>query len=647
MQMLATQLDFTDRVSPLPEGVSQEVFDVAKTVKCPQTAAQIFDQLEPVLQQYRADKNIALAYGLLMEKRGTEKDMRSVWDQFQSRFPDDGLALRMLMRWHRREGRVEDGIDHIAQHYPDCWRKLSGAKIAFPALMELKAWAELDQLWATISAFHPRDRSLRMEYIKALLAQLRFFEAAEVAKTVEGHDRMGRASQELFAEVKCKAGMMAKYNLSHSATVIDEIFARAPVPRKTTRMQRAVFFSGQLGTGGAERQMTRIASAFNKRSDAADALSPEVWVKHASAATGADFYLPMLKDAGVPTRVLSEEKQVAIEALDGITPQLGELIGLLSPDIRRHTCQLIALFRQNKTDVTYLWQDGAIVQSAIAAILAGVPRIVTSFRGLPPNLRPTFLRDEMPVLYKALARLPHVTLTANSKKAATAYEDWLSLPPGTVVVIPNAVDAMPPDGDESDQDLWFDILDKSELCTKTVLGVFRYDSNKRPLQWIEAAARYLKTHDDTRFVILGNGALFPEAEALIDRLGLSNRIFAVGIRSNVGFYMHRADLLMHLAQMEGLPNVLIESQLVGTPVLATPAGGTSEVVEHAITGAILTEADTLPEQELDIALAGLLADQNLLARFGAAAMERSRDRFSVDTILKRTTDLFNTIEQAG
>jgi glycosyltransferase involved in cell wall biosynthesis len=121
----------------------------------------------------------------------------------------------------------------------------------------------------------------------------------------------------------------------------------------------------------------------------------------------------------------------------------------------------------------------------------------------------------------------------------------------------------------------------------------------------------------------------------------------VGIRSNVGFYMHRADLLMHLAQMEGLPNVLIESQLVGTPVLATPAGGTSEVVEHAITGAILTEADTLPEQELDIALAGLLADQNLLARFGAAAMERSRDRFSVDTILKRTTDLFNTIEQAG
>ena len=319
----------------------------------------------------------------------------------------------------------------------------------------------------------------------------------------------------------------------------------------------------------------------------------------------------------------------------------------MSPDIRRHTCQLIALFRQNKTDVTYLWQDGAIVQSAIAAILAGVPRIVTSFRGLPPNLRPTFLRDEMPVLYKALARLPHVTLTANSQKAATAYEDWLSLPPGTVVVIPNAVNAMPPDGDESDQDLWFDILDKSEPCTKTVLGVFRYDSNKRPLQWIESAARYLKTHDDTRFVILGNGALFPEAEALIDSLGLSHRIFAVGIRSNVGFYMHRADLLMHLAQMEGLPNVLIESQLVGTPVLATPAGGTNEVVEHGITGAILTEADILPEQELDIALAGLLADQNLLARFGAAAMERSSDRFSVDTILKRTTDLFNTIEQAG
>ncbi|WP_417210290.1 glycosyltransferase [Antarctobacter sp.] len=646
MVSLAEQLDFSGNGQPLPDGVSQEIFDLSRNITQAEMAADILKRLEPVLKDYRADRNIALACGLLLEKTRTERDMRSLWDDLQGRYPDDALALRMLMRWYRRDGRVDDGIDHIARLYPDCWRTLSQARIALPGLVELKAWEELDQLWQTLSVLHPRDRSLRMDYIKALLEQSRFIDAAEVAKGVYARERMGRASQEMLARVEQKAGMMAKFNLSHSATVIDEIFARAPVPRKSARAKRIVFFSGQLGTGGAERQMTRIACAFKERSTQSASPSPEVWVKHANPATGADFYRPMMNDAGVPVRVLAEEREIAVAELDGISAELAELIDLLAPDVHRYTCQLIRHFRAHQTDVAYLWQDGGIVQSAIAAVLAGVPRIVTSFRGLPPNLRPTFFREELPVLYSALARMPHVTLTANSQKAATAYEEWLNLAPGAVQVIPNAVNVMSADGDESDKALWYDILSQTEPCTKTVLGVFRFDTNKRPLQWIETAARYLSKHDDTRFVMLGDGALLPEARALIETLGLSHRVFAVGIRSNVGFYMHRADLLMHLAQMEGLPNVLIESQLVGTPVLATPAGGTDEVVEQGVTGVILSDANEIPEQELDTELERLLADADRLARLGATAMAHSTDRFSVETILNRTTDLFTTIEQA-
>ncbi|MBT53917.1 MAG: hypothetical protein CMF72_11060 [Mameliella sp.] len=644
MVSLAEQITLTSSGLPLPDGVSQEIFDLSRNIKRSEMAADILKRLEPVLRDYRTDRNIAVACGLLLEKTGTERDMRSLWDQLQGRYPEDGLALRMLMRWYRRDGRVADGIDHIARLYPDCWRTLSQARIALPGLAELKAWDELDQLWATLSVLHPQDRSLRMDYIKALLEQSRYIDAAAVAKGVYARERMGRASQEMLATVEHKAGMMAKYNLSHSATVINEIFARSPSPRQMACAPKIVFFSGQLGTGGAERQMTRIACAFKERSTKANSPSPEVWVKHTNPATGADFYRPMMAEAGVPVRVLAEERQIQTAELGGISAELAELIDLLAPDVHRHTCQLLRHFRAHQTDVAYLWQDGGIVQSAIAAVLAGVPRIVTSFRGLPPNLRPTFYRDELPVLYSALARMPHVTLTANSQRAAAAYEDWLDLAPGTVQVIPNAVNVMTSDGDATDTALWSDILSQTETCIKTVLGVFRFDSNKRPLQWVETAARYLARHDDTRFVMLGDGALLPETRALIDELGLSHRIFAVGIRSNVGFYMHRADLLMHLAQMEGLPNVLIESQLVGTPVLATPAGGTDEVVEHGLTGIILSDADAIPEQELDTALATLLADPEQLARLGATAMAHSVDRFSVETILNRTTDLFNTIE---
>ena len=99
---------------------------------------------------------------------------------------------------------------------------------------------------------------------------------------------------------------------------------------------------------------------------------------------------------------------------------------------------------------------------------------------------------------------------------------------------------------------------------------------------------------------------------------------------------------MHLGQMEGLPNVLIEAQLAGTPVLATPAGGTDEVVSSGLTGVLLSEAQRLPEAELDRVLSEMLADPPRLAEMGTAAKEHSGERFAEETILRRTNELFET-----
>ena len=643
MQLVSQKLNFASDAAPLPAGFSDEIYGVSLSINCPKMAKEVFDKLEPILKKYRADQSLAIACGLLIEKQRFEQGMQTVWDDLQSLYPDDLMALRMLMRWYRRDGNTKAGIEHINTLFPGSWHSLTQVSKAILGFSELKAWAEIDRIMATILVLHSQERSIRMAYVKVLNEQSRFVDAARVAEHVENQDRMGKASQKLLNRVDHNAALMQKYNRTNAADIIEDIIEQADAPRKATSLKQLVFFSGQLGTGGAERQMTRIACAYHKSTEEGHlaALKPQIWVKHATAATGADFYLPQLQEAGVTTRILADEPDVDLSDLDELSDEVKELIKLLAPDVRRHTCQLIANFRENNTDVAYLWQDGGIVQSAIAAVLAGVPRIVTSFRGLPPNLRPNFYRDELPVLYSALARLPNVTLTANSQKTATAYEEWLSLNAGDVVVIPNAIHAILPDGDESDHAFWGDIMTASEPCTKTVLGVFRFDANKRPLEWIKTAARYLEKHSDTRFVILGNGVLYEESKTLIEELGLSDRIFLAGIRSNVGFYMYRADLLMHLAQMEGLPNVLIEAQLAGTPVLATPAGGTDEVVSDKETGIILSTADELPEQELDQELDALLSNPDKLALLGAAAMTHSGERFSVETILNRTTELFN------
>ena len=647
MRALSDQLNFSPEAAPLPDGFSEQVYECSRRIADAGTARHLYDELRPLLSKYRADRAIAVACGLLLEKQRTGSGMREVWHDLQRLYPKDSTSLRMLMRWYRREGRVEAGIAHLKELFPRSWHNPAQACQAILGLSELRAWDEIDRIMETILFLHPDDRRSRMAYIKALSEQCRFLDAARVAESVSYRDRMGKASQDLLAQVERNAATLNRYGRIDTPSIINDILAKAAPPRRFTGADRVVLFSGQLGTGGAERQITRIACALRKRLDEGSRTSPapEVWVKHTNAATGGDFYVPMLAAAGVPTRVMTEETETSPADLESLSDEAKALIELLAPDIRRHTCQLVRLFKEHRTDVAYLWQDGGIVQSAIAAVLAGVPRIVTSFRGLPPNLRPNFYRDEMPVLYAALAKLPHVTFTANSQKAATAYEEWLSLPPGKVIVIPNAIPDLTAEGDDTDREYWSEVIARSETCTKTVIGVFRMDANKRPLQWIEAAARALKSKPDTRFVILGTGVLNSACERLIHDLSLTDRVFLAGVRSNVGFYMHRADLLMHLAEMEGLPNVLIESQIAGTPVLATPAGGTDEVVTNGETGILLSTATELPEAELDARLLELLSDDGKLARLGAAARSQSRERFSVGTILDRTIKLFNNFEQ--
>ena len=64
---------------------------------------------------------MAITCGLLFEKQRGDGSMRPLWDDLQSLYPDDMTALRMLMRWYRRDGRTEDGIEHIKGLYPGGW----------------------------------------------------------------------------------------------------------------------------------------------------------------------------------------------------------------------------------------------------------------------------------------------------------------------------------------------------------------------------------------------------------------------------------------------------------------------------------------------------------------------------------------------
>ncbi len=108
-----------------------------------------------------------------------------------------------------------------------------------------------------------------------------------------------------------------------------------------------------------------------------------------------------------------------------------------------------------------------------------------------PIDRPDRYRPEYDVIYKALLAADNVSLSVNSQFAASRFADWLGIDPGRIAVIRNGVTALPMVGDTTAQ-ARFERFDARTAPSSLTLGtVMRLDPNKRPLLWIDAAAKIL------------------------------------------------------------------------------------------------------------------------------------------------------------
>jgi glycosyltransferase involved in cell wall biosynthesis len=637
----------TDQGPPIE--VLKLASDGAAAKLTPDEAASLIGKLRPFIEAYREHEEFAVNCALLVEKLRDRVGMLEFWSSIHVRFPTSLIAVKLMMRWFRRLGQFDEGLQRLYQVCPAAKTDPDQAEIAFFGLIELKATSELDALMESAFANIADARNLRLRYAKFLLEYDRVGEARKVIEGLGETDNLGSAARTLVEKIRHFGQRTPGATLDRD-TLITRIVAlagRNPRPIPGRDLGGVVLFTGQLGAGGAERQMTRIATELHARHVLGIPVGGrvlrqpvQVCVRHASAHRSADFFLPTLREGGVKTTILADVRDPTVEGLGTISAELLGLMAQMPEDLRLQCRKLVPYFTQNQIDVAYLWQDGGVLAAAIAALIARVPRIAASFRGLPPNLRPELMRPEMPALFRALARLPQVVISTNSRTTARAYEDWLGLARGSIQVVYNACPDICADGDPQDELYWSGVVEQSPRCTKTVLGVFRFDPVKRPKLWAEVAARYCLDHPDTRFVVLGSGFEMDECRNLVAAHGIKDQIFFAGMRRNVGFYMHRADILLHLARMEGLPNVVIEAQLAGRAVLATPAGGTGEVIRDGETGVLLSSAEGVTSEEILAALARILENPATLARMGRAARECSATRFKVDAVLDETIKLF-------
>lgn len=379
----------------------------------------------------------------------------------------------------------------------------------------------------------------------------------------------------------------------------------------------------RLEVGGAERQLCALATALTRRGMTATLAT--LWPSPPEAR----HYGQALAEAGVaiaqprPSDPI-ERRHLALIADD---PEVAFLLWHLPPHMAWQVSQFHGIFKALRPRAAVFYLDQPNVLGGLAAVLAGIPEVLLSGRNLNPTHFPHFFGRQCPDLfrlYRLLLACPGVTLTANSPEGARSYAEWLEPAPGSVGVIANAV---------ADWAVAAEPRPAAPAAPPRVLGLFRLAPEKRPLDFVDTVARLLPAFPDLRATLCGDGSLRQAVAAHIEALGLSGRIELAGPVTDVATRLADATLLLHTAEAEGMPNVLLEAQAMGVPVISSRAAGSLGAlapVLHPFTAEI---GDTAG---LAAAAARLLGDRKDAVRLGHAAADYVRSHFTMEQLIDHT-----------
>jgi glycosyltransferase involved in cell wall biosynthesis len=579
-----------------------------------QIAQENLPRAQALAGDHLGDTKVRFLLLRLQEAAGVKEGMAEQWAALLQECPDDLQVVRFYALRLVKDRRIEEAMAMVDHHLPessDADRMFARAKL----LSDIRAHEQSDALFRRL-ILQNTDRNMRVEFAKRLRKRGLLIDAFEAIAPVAKHLAPGSKAAELaealasdyafyqrFESEEALAGKDIRIvSMKHAILHFRNRKIAEYAPDKTVSV---ALVTGSLGPGGAERQLTRLAGELTRMAESPEPapadipMRPkkvEVLVKQHTEPTGSpkkqdDFFLPVLIKAQIPVTEINRLPAVSLSHQTLPEGSLARLLEQLPPPVHYGVTRLAPVLRANSFDVVSLWQDGTCLFGALAALLAGTPTIHLVFRGLPPNIRKDRFRAEYPELYQALAQVPGVVFVSNSRKAAEAYAEWLDIPIERFHILYNGVPDLETDAPAADQEKWRAFHESTDDATETIGGVFRLEPDKRPQLWIKLAALYLKERPKARFVIVGDGRLRDNVEALARELDVTERLLLVGLSNHVGFWYSRMDASVLLSRYEGLPNVLIEAQLLGVPVISTPAGGAGECFVENETGHLLSDVD--------------------------------------------------------
>lgn len=301
--------------------------------------------------------------------------------------------------------------------------------------------------------------------------------------------------------------------------------------------------------------------------------------------------------------------------------------------------QLFRLFRKMRPAIVHT-RNLAALEATVPAWAAGVPVRIHGEHG-----RDVGDLDGSNRKYQRLRRLyrPFVTYyLALSRDLAHYLRHEIGIPGGKMTQVYNGVDAQrfrPGEPRPSIPDCPF-----SQPRHWLVATVGRMQMVKDQLSLVRAFILALEQEPSLasclRLIMVGEGPLRAEAQALLQAAGVAELAWLPGERSDIAAIMPGLDCFVLPSLAEGISNTILEAMASGLPVIATDVGGNPDLVTQGVTGMLVPAGNPL---EMAKCITRLATNPALARRMGHAGRLEVESRFSMAAMVGTYLDTYDAL----
>lgn len=282
------------------------------------------------------------------------------------------------------------------------------------------------------------------------------------------------------------------------------------------------------------------------------------------------------------------------------------------------------LILQEQFGIVHTHGYAAGIAGRLAAIFAGKKELVHTVHNFFPDVTP---------LISYGAGIAEAWFSAYTKKIITVSEKLkekeisLGVRPDKVVTVYNGIDTN-----------IFRKYDKQK--SRALLGlsvdehVIGTVSRLIPAKGIDIFLKALALQNKKKALkglIIGNGPEKAALQNLAHELGLSEKVLFLGHRTDVPELLSALDIFILPSLREGFGLVLLESQCIGLPVIASATGGITEIISHGKNGLLFAPGQTW---ELARHISTLYSDPNLCDRLANKGRQTVLQQFSSARMIK-------------